>query len=876
MSSPEASVDQITVPTVRCRCGQALGGLFVILRPRVAADSALAQLYELGDNPYTLALTNAQGHLQLCIDDDPWPAHYAPQLAPHAYKALPLEPYDTYLLRHPDPQAARRAVDELNGLHASELTQGWQPVLRRFEVDTQRNADGTEAQRLELVVDEQPGEFWPRGPARYGGWALYGDMPNQQCRPVQQQVVQLQHELGRMRFVVGDGTQPYVPEAESRDRKGRVANAATANQGRFDARTLAAVLHFQTCAAQGAGLKVLDRQRSFGRASPMASRRPRGLVEPVDASLAYLAVEPAQAMAPLPLRADGVVDHRTGQAITGWLDGGIRNPDRLLVQMQARELQSPDWCVWLGEEAARSLYAWRELTKALGFAQAIQANATYRGVLVDVGHAAYGRSARSIHKVGLAIDTGLKGNYHGVDEAWPILYTRDGKPIEKRDKKGQLIGHRCHWRLYAPTRLNLADAAQQQACALALAAAAADPHPLAAPWLHQAAHALRQALEADPGHFVATHFVTSVNPWNYDAWHDEGGMPGPTLTAAESGRRTSADLADQQQQLQARQQDLQAAKQAMEQQPKPWSKSQNGQWHKLGKDMRANEARLQDVAARQQEQQAIQQGSGFIDLTLLAHLVGLAGIGSFTNMLRPTGTDWGLAAQPFGTAAFKDLADALAQACWNLPSLQFQCQQRDIAFGEVDATFVKAWAQAWPELKLGRALAPLARGSLSRSDAGRAALEQLCALLSRFGSQQFRRLETDQRQTGQAWADELRARQGALDRCAVSDKTDGRQASKAKQPKDWTYSLLPSFGALADAPVEFAPGDTVYLPAQGSPIGMEWWHFQCTPLIDGRTYGQMLAALGFERVATLDERSPQLYHRAGLGYPAKELDEMAG
>ena len=70
---------------------------------------------------------------------------------------------------------------------------------------------------------------------------------------------------------------------------------------------------------------------------------------------------------------------------------------------------------------------------------------------------------------------------------------------------------------------------------------------------------------------------------------------------------------------------------------------------------------------------------------------------------------------------------------------------------------------------------------------------------------------------------------------------------------------------------------TITHPAPGSPIGMEWWHFQRTDLVSqAKTFGKLLLELGWTDEGLLDTPSSTTYGRTGVGYPRSELDKVVG
>jgi hypothetical protein len=80
------------------------------------------------------------------------------------------------------------------------------------------------------------------------------------------------------------------------------------------------------------------------------------------------------------------------------------------------------------------------------------------------------------------------------------------------------------------------------------------------------------------------------------------------------------------------------------------------------------------------------------------------------------------------------------------------------------------------------------------------------------------------------------------------------------------------------SPVVFKPGDTIDIPAFGHPAHMEWWHFQYAPGYQGRSWGDILADVGWTREGLLRKsgrNDPGIYGHWGLGYAAADLSKTA-
>lgn len=866
-AAPKAAIPHLSVPLVLCNQGHALRGLFLVLRPQPPQDSLFDKLFDPNPPAFNLALTDPHGWLELCTEGDPWPSFYAHGSTPHAMKLLPDVPYEIYAIRHPDPAYARLALGELNRVGPRSLTRDWQPMVRRFVTHSTVPEDGETVHHLLLTLDESPDSYHPKGSERYGRWTLYADMPHDECAPVQQQVRKLQDDLGALRYIVGFDHSPYLPEP-AKVTGGKIQNPYTANAGRFDARTLNAVYVFQRHASAGHGIRVRNGAAVMANAGSSFSP----IAELPATSLAYLdGAAPGDGVMPIELKTDGVVMPQTGAAIARWRAEGIRQPCRLLVQLPARALAGEKWNVWMGEEAARSLYAWRELTKALGFARAIQANGAYRGILVDVGKASFGRSAKSIHKVALAVDTGVRG-FSGVSEQWPIIFSRD--TVEAQKSRGVVVGHRIHWRLYAPSSIAPTSTAAIAECRRRLLLAVADGSPLA-DILRRAAASLVQELDAGPGRFLERYFKPRVETWLYDAWDDNGGKPGPAVTPSEWSQSKIEEIDGEAALLKPQHEALQQRIEALQGLGTGCSKDEARELKNARSSWHAATDRQRELDGLRNDYRGYMACERFLDLTVLGEACLLQRIGSFTNMLEPTSHDWGLAAKAIDTGEFKLLATTLTTAKEQHRKISVRANSTSYPIERVDTEFMHVWADACAVRQLCRAQGPALRAALSRDPKARERLIELRQALDQFPERLFRRKETADLKSGAEWSAELDGKQQAVDASAPAVLIDRSKGSAVRRAKDSTYTLWPVFGDVDGLHIEFPPGTTVHAPVAGEPIGMEWWHFQRTDLIRRRTYGEMFEQLGWTRLTASAQRSETLYHRQGAGYPESDLNDWA-
>lgn len=716
-------------------------------------------------------------------------------------------PYEMYLVRHPDIMLAQAIQRELNDClgkpRTGKLIESW-PDPETYTPTVEFFAPTGEEQ-LTISIPNEAARFMPPGPSRYGGWTLYKEMPHAGLQEVQDAVTKLQFDLGALRYVVG-AEPPYEPEALNK----KQTNKSSANVGKFDARTMSAVLHLQRQILAGSAGKPNAFQVSDKAAAHAKAKGATAVV----ASHAYLKGSPIITAPPTPHRgetsllADGVVDAITARAIQLWLDQGLRRLGPVLVGTRAR-CPKPigHWDVWLREEANDAFDAWRATTIALGYAEGIAANHTYRTPLQDIGSADYGRSPVSIHKTGLAIDVGVKGFTASVDD-WPIVFVRDAL-VEKKEG-GVVIGHRAYWRLYARSDLPADQTAAAAELTTRLQALTDDPGMTAT-----VATKLLGELSANAAGFFETYFAAKVAQWVYDAYDDEGGVPGVPQSAAER-------YAD----------------------PK-WTR--------------------------------------WIDITKLGELCQLQRIGSFTNKLRPTGSDWGLAA----VQVVPDKISKLSSLAKGVQSAQGQVKEavdvtidgKKVPLQNLQAGALVAYADALPKFTTDKALKRFCavngsslRVSLSWSAKGKEAIEAAAAALEGISIKMVA-AEVDQTpRTGADWAAWLRERVATLEQQAPAQLTDGSSSAQAKPPQ--RLSLLPVVAELEGGPVRVPNDKCVTYPAPGAPIGMEWWHFQRTDLVKklGR-FGSLLLELGWTDEGLLNTASSTTYHRAGVGYPMSELDK---
>ena len=801
-------------------CGDALREIYVLYRvappPEEPEDDSLLGylgrlVYGEEEKPppprFEIAVTDEVGYLVPIESVGPGPGECVESIKLTADIA-----YELYLIRHPDPELAKAAQRELNAClgkaRDGALTKTWPDPTQR--TPTVECVGPSSEDQLTISIANDAGNFLPPGPARYGGWTLYKDMPHAQLQAVKDATKTLQLDLGKLRYVVG-AYPPYEPEALDK----KQTNKASANEGVFDSRTMSAVLHLQRqslagdCGDQNA-FQVSDKSAAHDKAAGKTA---------IAASHAYLKGQPTTVPSPAPrageraLKADGVVDSITARAIETWIDRGCRRPGPILVGTCARCPHPVDyWDVWLRDEAFDALEAWRDVTMAFGFPEGIAANHTYRTPLQDVGKASYGRSAVSIHKTGLAIDVGVQTGFLTSVKDWPVVFVRD--ELVAKTSKGVVYGHRAYWRLFARSELP----AELEAAAATLGAKLQEQS--GEPGMTgTVATALHAELQADAAAFFAKYFRDAVAQWTYDPYDDEGGSPGVSQTPA---------------------------------------------------------ARFGDP-----------KYTRWIDITALGELCSLKRIGSFTNKLEPTGSDWGLAAgkvKPSKVGNLELLAQKLVAAKAEVEDpIELSFDAKKVPLAELRADELLAYAEALPNFYTDKALKRFSKveGSrltitLSWSASGREAVEAAASALEAIEIPLVAAEVDATPRTGADWAAWLRERVEALASAAPAQQTDGSSSATTKPPQRLT--LYPIIADTSDgAHARVLNTETIYYPAPGSPIGMEWWHFQRSDLVSKvRRFGSLLLELGWTEEGLLDTQSAATYWRTGVGYPMSELDKTVG
>lgn len=912
-------VPNLRIAQVRCTQGHPMCGLFVLFRPVPSRFLQITkkQMGLAPDPPFQMGVVGRSGYLappefdeELLTflggveyssrpEGDPALVSCAHDLLPDSYRMLPGQKYEVYLVQHPDIGYAREVLTFVN--------EGDKRFGEPRTITV--NSEGT------LDVPEEPAAFLPGGDTEYGGWYLFRSMPSGQCEPVMKQVAKLQVQMGALRYVIGNGIWPYLPDFNRDDDK-----SGGANYGIFDVRVMGAVYAFQRDALRGAApFKVKDPkpQDAFFSApatctpldEEMWRNRPPGMmVLKPEHSWGYLEKsDDAPTAPPRPKHADGTVDQSTAKALKHWLQHGLRKPGTILVQVR----DPRGWGVWLRPEAAYAWFAWNELVRALGFDAGICLNHTYRSAQVDIGHAGYGRAARSIHKTGLAMDLGLMGNFKAAVQEWPVAYVREP------------TADRIQWRLYGTVALKVPSAGSEGAEAAKKLGAELvqklqgvlssqgshalvrnDPGKL----LQTAVQQLVKVIDADPVAFFARYYKHAIALWDYDAYHPEGGRPKQLASAdgAVKEESTASEFYRDHQSMHLRS-SIETVQRSLAD-PK-LTASRRTKVEALLEQKNKELERMQSPESPAAEKKA------FLDLTALGALVQLERISAFR-------AGWQQVTKQLGAGKLAEVSQALAVAkAW---------EQRDVKGDPVlitrkkrvvegltverfDDAFMAGWSivlQAFRK-ELARSVKvvvpqiaiTLTWGKGNKADDA----PKVAGKLRQFADKKFfsvLELEGVPRiQTGADWATYLEGVPAALEQQALvneaqraaevqeAEKTDKKKAKKiaSAPPKieKLLLTLQPIFdlefaGAAASTVEELLtliPDDVVNLPAPGQPIGMEWWHFQRSDLLGSgkarRKWGDLLEEIGWRREVLIQTPTSSLYLRPGVGYPSSELDEPA-
>jgi hypothetical protein len=929
LQCPRRVAPNLRIAQVTCEQKHTLAGLFVLFRPQ--PSTTLQKIKNLKkqvgmrlDPPFQLGMVGRLGFLSppeidqqdllaylsglentSRLPGDPDPVACALDLMPDSHRLLPGQKYEFYFIHHPDPAYALKVYDEIN---EGSSAYG-EPFVK--EVD----ADGI------VRVPEDPSHFLPQGSEFYGHWTLYRSMPCAECEPVKQQVRRLQLHLGALRYIVGTGIWPYLPDFNTdNDRSGG------SNDGIIDVRVMNAILRFQQDACSGKKpFKPKDKPHSalvqaesnFGPApgADFAKRRPPNseYLQPEN-SWKYLEGSEQPAPSIKPLQADGVVDSSTAEALKHWLSEGLRKPGDILVSIANKV----GGVLWMRPEAASAIHAWIRLVQALGFDEGLGIFHTYRSILVDIVKAKKGRSAVSIHKTGLAVDLASAGFLRAV-KSWPVAYVREQE------------GSRILWRLYGAMTLPLPSthtpegrAAASEFTArlkprlLALKSAKELEHPLVRldpeKLLVKAVDKLLAELEEPKNAvaFIDRYYKFEIPLWDYDKYHPEGGYPRKLLGADGSPKElATAEEFYRDHLTYYHQLDIANVRQAQQELTLKPPKNEAA----AAKMAKAHENLEREATQHQEEidklhgpDSAARSRSAFVDLTGVGELVHMKRIGAWKS-------GWQLSSAKLAASQLKEIAAHLAdvqqwggynatlEPAFLLRKEGKTARSLSVPARRLDGPLMLQWHEVLQALKkeLPRSVkvnSPQCSVTVTWGN-GKLAEEapKLAGLLrGSFSEKQFYSVlpmeGVPRVQTGADWAAYLDKLPGELEQQALvvqaqqdeEAKKDPKKAKKigSARPKlqQRLLTLQPVFdlafqapesGELKDA-LTLLPGDVVELPAPGEPICMEWWHFQRTDQISHRLWGDLLEDIGWTRECLGDTPSSQLYLRPGIGYPVGHLN----
>ena len=441
---------------------------------------------------YTLGIVDVGGYIQdVKPGGNPW-LHL--KSTPHSDKFVVGESCAICLVAHPDPDLARAMQTYLN---TGKATPGiplppekdLKAVLQVLEVEA---GEGKNKGPV-LKLPEESSAYWPPGSERYGKWNLYWGMPYAHVKSAQDALTEMMLDLGALRFPISvKQTAPYQPDPAKIPWK-LLAAAIYA----FQLETSKNNRAFKVGSGAPVDLRALavkqsDRGRQgikhsweflLGHSVKLAQAKPPDTAAP-PASAATKADKEAPPTVALAHWLDPaevspcVVDKKTGDAISEWLELGLRKDNPILVEvwstMAEKSVGEPPLFLWARSELALAIEAWRELAVALGCLYGVSCHHTFRE-LTKAAAADSGAVETSRHKLGLSVDLSNE-DYRSGRENWPIRFEVDWQPIQK------LSDHKSRVERLLKSIKKKADAT---------AAATADPLE------HAEALATSQAAEAD-------------------------------------------------------------------------------------------------------------------------------------------------------------------------------------------------------------------------------------------------------------------------------------------------------------------------------------------------------------------------------------------
>lgn len=420
------------------------------------------------------ARTDREGFL---VDEDDhavrWPvnAHYKVYLVRHPDRRWMQMQYVDRLIAQDDPDGGIEIKGGSGAEGKVKLTVGKGPVFkwsptgwldRKFAgkviVGAVRAPDD---ESLMLEVAEDAALFVPKSDPFYGEWTLFRGMPHRQCKPVREQVNKLQYHLGALRFVVGPGPSPYLPETTDKSGLDMWRDNSRPVAGHFDVLTWGGVRQFQKLAEVGSFLALAPvgdtdfdgPPRMFdehGELLPAKPLKPDAKTLPPFAhyvhwvamhSRKYLNAQPVKV--PL-LTSDwypSVVDGHVAKAISLAISKRLRRPGRILVSWKGAS--SVDWC---NEIIASAMAEWHRRTIDAGFSNGLRVNHSYRSICF-LGSGG-GAVEMSPHKVGHAVDLRMLAYVQATKDN-ELLVTRKDEPV-KPVAYNPRPGIRQTWEVWAP------------------------------------------------------------------------------------------------------------------------------------------------------------------------------------------------------------------------------------------------------------------------------------------------------------------------------------------------------------------------------------------------------------------------------------------
>jgi hypothetical protein len=273
----------------------------------------------------------------------------------------------------------------------------------------------------------------------------------------------------------------------------------------------------------------------------------------------------------------------------------------------------------------------------------------------------------------------------------------------------------------------------------------------------------------------------------------------------------------------------------------------------------------------------------WLDLTLIASLCGLRPIGSFTNKISATSSDWGVTRTttvPDTIKKFTALADGLTTAKERVHDpVDISVGKQTTPLASANAAFLKQYAGVLGQFPKPACTVSGARLviKISWSSSIKPKVEEAAGKLEGLGSagKLMGAEDGDAVRTAAEWGAWLREKLAQLDPAVPANQTTGGTASSSKPPSQIT--LVPVISEAGGVVIPVKHNVAVSYPAPGNPIGMEWWHFQQGPIVSSvKRFGTLLTDLGWTDEGLLNTASVSTHYRTGVGYPQSELDKKVG